>query len=92
MLSFLLPCAVLILSGLAAWYLVVKRGTIVGGGPIKLVQIFPLGPKSRIVVLQFENEQLVLSDTGSQISLLTCKPRLDRELNDSYCSEPVGQE
>ncbi|PID42779.1 MAG: hypothetical protein CSA52_00985 [Gammaproteobacteria bacterium] len=97
MLHFLIPCTVLTLLGLAAWYLVVKRSAIVGAGPATLVQVLPLGPKSRVLVLELDNEQLVLGDSGSQINLLTCKPVPSRKQviqapeNSASCAELVNR-
>lgn len=75
LIDLLLPLIVVIAAGVAAWWLMRRRGGLVrSDGPVQLVQVLPLGPRERVLVLRAGERLLVCGATPAQITLIAQLP------------------
>lgn len=71
MLDLLLPLLLVIATGAAAWWLVRRRGSLLrGDGPLQIVQVVPVGPRERVLLLRIGDRHLLCGATPAQITLL----------------------
>jgi len=71
MLSLWLPLIVIVVLGVLAWWLVRSRmGLVQKDGPLKLVQILPVGPRERLLVVEIEGRRLLIGATPQHLTLL----------------------
>lgn len=81
------PLLIVVALGLVAWWLVRSRGSLLQrGGPVQLVQIVPLGPRERLLLVELDGERLLIGSTANQITLLS-RNRLPSPA-DSEASDP----
>lgn len=69
--DLLLPLVIVIVTGAVAWWLVRRRGSLLrSDGPLQLVQVMPIGPRERLLLVKIGERQWLCGATPSQISLL----------------------
>lgn len=79
-----LPTLIVVALGLLAWWLVRSRGSLVQrDGPMRLVQIMPVGPRERLLLVELEGRRLLVGATGQQLTLLDSTQTTTAQLSDS---------
>lgn len=63
---------ILFLVGIISWLVVKKRGNLLAGknGVINIVQITPISPRNRLLLVKVSDEFLLLGVTDSNINLI----------------------
>jgi flagellar protein FliO/FliZ len=70
-LDLLLPLLIVIVTGVAAWWLVRRRGSLLRTqGPLQLVQVLPVGPRERLLLVRVGEQHWLCGATPAQISLI----------------------
>ncbi len=78
--DLLLPLVMVLVTGAVAWWLVRRRGGLTGqNGPVKLVQVLPVGPRERLLLVRIGDRHWLCGSTPAQITLISAVSELPAE-------------
>lgn len=72
------PLLIVVALAALAWWLVRSRASLVQrDGPLRLIQIIPVGPRERLLLVELDGRRLLIGATPQSISLIGTAPAIE---------------